>query len=175
MPNSYRGPHDAITAILRASAVVGVDWGDRASPWYEQVPEPPPAFPYVAYRIDPSSISHNLDTPGENNVSAYVEKFVVTVEVVALRNDIINLASPYVDGSITRFLDAYAHAEMWEQLDGVNYYCMKFTRADGWVIHQDPSLRDSHDNLLVGGSRVWKAEIPYDFWVSAAYPQAPTP
>lgn len=144
--------HDSLVAVMRASAVPGVTWADPGeddpvgSPYYEEVPEPAPPFPYVAYELPDSSIEHSFEQ------DSYVETWRPTIYVVGLREHVVPLSSPHEDGSLIKFLDGLM--ETPEELDGDNFECLKFIRV-GYRLYRDRSRGPT-------GARVWFAAVPYE-------------
>lgn len=145
--------HESLVSILRASAVSGISWGESASPYYDEVPEPPPAFPFVSYEIPDSTIEHAFS-------GNYIEKYLPTIYVVCLEQSVATLTSPYIAGSVFYFLDSYAQNPT--PFSGSGFSCMQFIRL-GYSLKRDTSLRSP------AGGRVWIASATYEALVQAPY------
>lgn len=142
---------EALVAKLQASGIAEVTWGVDASPYYEETPEPPPAFPFVVLEIPDSEVGHTFEEP-------YVEVYKPAVHVVGLEKHVATLMSPYVATSVFRFLDDLRGVP--EQLNGTGYECEEFTRRS-WVLKRHPSSR------APDGGRVWVASANYYVQVTA--------
>lgn len=144
----------AFTAVLRASGVNGVAWGEGASPFYVDAPEPPPPFPYVVFRIEQSSVVHTQDNP-------YTETLTVAVMVVGSQGDVDPLMAVQANlatDSVFVFLDSLrgtrALPDGPEVFSGRNFNCQSFART-GYVFEELPD----RDEV---GSRVYQATGTYE-------------
>lgn len=152
-------PMQVITSILRGSNVTGILWGSSASPFYQQSSEPPPAFPYVVFTIDPSSLIHTQQ--GADTGGAYEEQFNVKIDVYGGTSDIERVSAPMIVGSLYSKLDAYA--DVPQQLNGLNFECTQFTRRTYSVAMEEFRQPD-------GFSRIYAAHAEYDYWITTPYP-----
>lgn len=136
----------AIVDVLRDCPNTSVIWGEMASPFYQEVPEPPPKFPYVVIDIPDSTIEHTIGDP------AYTETYVTTINVVDVN---VSGLSPYKTGSVLHYLDSFRDNSSVFNGDIGTFTCEEFLRQS-WVLKLDTSSRDS------AGGRVWIASANYE-------------
>jgi len=163
---AYLSPHEAFTAILRGavSYVPSISWGATASPWYREVPEPPPPFPYVVYSSG-SSIIEDQSFP-EASTSGYIEKFTYEVSVVATEDLIHSLSSPWADRSVMRYLDTISKSP--GILTGKNFTCEGFVRTNYELMKEE-------NRGPVLARRVWIGRSLYEMVIVADYPNTLKP
>jgi hypothetical protein len=145
-----RTVQEVLVEVLRASGIVGIVWGEAASPYYQEAPEPPPAFPFVVLDVPPSEVEHLTE-------AVYVERYKPAVHVVGTREHVMAASSPYVPGSVNEFLDVLQQDVT--QLDGDTFGCIRWARTS-YTINLDRTARAPE------GGRVWVASAIYDYEVS---------
>jgi hypothetical protein len=160
-------PIQSVVNALRGCGVQGINWGDQASPYYEEVAEPQPAFPYVVLVFEESDVTHTQQSGSEGG--GYVEHFPVTIKVYggptsALGRGVEQLASPQIRNSVLWTMDRYADHP--EQLSGDNFDVIQFTRSS-YSLNLETVERQPD-----GYSRVYVAVGKYDLWISFNYPVA---
>lgn len=138
--------HETLVAALRNSGVAGIAWGETGSPYYQQVPEPPPAFPYVVFDIPDSEVVHETD-------DNYRELYKPEITIVAEEPTIHALSSPYSLFSVLHFLDQMRNSP--QLLNGQNFEVIQFLRLNYRVYRAD-------DARSPEGGRVWLASAVYD-------------
>lgn len=137
--------HSSIVRLLRSSGVPRFTWGQDGSPYYDEVPEPPPAFPYVVFEVPESSVESTYE-------AVYAENYAPVFHVVGTEANIETVASPYGNESVVAFLDAQSRDP--HVFSGDNFDCEMFVRRN-WTLRREP-LRASD------GARVWIASATYD-------------
>lgn len=144
----------AFTAVMRASGVNGVAWGEGASPFFVDANEPPPAFPYVVFRIEQSSVVHTQDDP-------YTETLSVAVMVVGSQGDCdplmavqANLPTDSVFVFLDKFRGTRALPDGPTAFSGRNFDCQSFERT-GYLFEELPE----RDEV---GARVYQATGTYE-------------
>lgn len=150
-------PQSAVIAVLRASAIPGIVWGDPddplstvGNPYFQQIPEYPPVQPYVVIDFAESKTDYTFE-------DKYLEEYLFTVDVVATRDVIQTLGSPYLTGSVFQFLDNLMNDPT--EFNGDDFACMLFARQS-FKLDFDPT-RDPD------GGRVWIAKATYAMKIQA--------
>lgn len=157
-------PLGALVAFLRACPVSGITWapeqtdpsiGVEGSPYYDEVPEPAPAFPYVVIEADPSNPELSFE-------EGYDEKYTFTVYIVGIGTNIEALSTPYglATTSVIAYLDSKINAP--EAFDGDNFKCTGWLRTD-WSLKRDEERDEA-------GNRVYVASAKYEMIVNATLP-----
>lgn len=151
---NYLSLQAAIVNVLRTSGVYGIDWGERASPYYEEAQEPQPKFPYVTLEFDDPKAEHTFG-------KGYTEEYLFRVYVLAEEADVVRLTSPYAPGSVLYYLDSYM--ETPEALNGSLYTCTGFTRQSWNVKNTDVAARGPKGGRVWTGYGVYAAllNVPY--------------
>ena len=157
-------PYRSITAMLNGlnSRVPLIVWGSAASPYYKQVPEPAPAFPYCAYDLGKSTLEHSFGGGKAN--SSYVEKRTLSLMVFGDSDEIEQAAAPEMPGGLFHCLDSFADAP--ELLSGVGFDCILFVRKGYELLLEE----QREENSIM---RIWQAVAEYDFWTEVKYPLSP--
>lgn len=145
--------HRAIRDTIRNVGGTAIDW--TKSPFYKQVPDKVLPFPYVVYDLAASSA---LEPTFEKT---YTESFILTVTVVGLEPDIEDLSSPYLPGSVFRYLDSLQ--ENPDELSGVGHTCINFLRQPGWALDFEQALRGPT------GERVWFGTAKYELVIQSNF------
>lgn len=150
-----------ITQILRGSGIAGIQWGQGGgdsvgSPYYREVPEPPPPLPYVEFDIPDMTTIENFFEGG------YEEPYKVYVNVYGSYRDIATLLSPYSTTSVLYFLDSLMNNK--SLLAGDNFKVSEWFR-DGWALQEDDNRYPTGENPpgdpAMSGGRVWVARATY--------------
>ena len=140
--------NDAIKAAIRATGGTAIDW--TKSPFYKQVPDKPPAYPYVVFDVGPSS---SLAACFEDT---YQETFPVTVTVVAIESNIEALSAPMLRGSVFNYLDSLTKNPEASPLSSELAKCIHFLRQPGWHVDFDHTARAPN------AERVWIGSASYE-------------
>ena len=146
----YKVIQDSIVGVLRGSAISGIDWGSTASPYYEQVPEPAPAYPYLVFEVDDSSMEWHTEL-------AYSEMYVATFHLICLEDDVASLGSPYETTSPFNYLDG--KADELTVYDGDGFNVQEFHRTS-WALKMLKDYRGP------GGERVYDVQARYGIMVN---------
>lgn len=156
----------ALVFLLRSSGVGAgqISWGSTASldspgsPYYNEVPEPPTAIPFVVLLIPDSSKDETFS-------DTYIETYRPEIHVVGVEVNVMDLGSPTSDFSVISFLDSYAATPA--EINGNRFECAHFLRKD-WRLDRDQTREKSPD-----GQRVWVASAKYEAIVTVQYPTRP--
>lgn len=135
---------EVIVDVLRNSLVPYITWGATASPYYQEVPEPPPVFPYVVFDVPESKIERQFD-------SKLIEVYEPVIHVIGLEDHIEKSLSPYHADSIFSYLEGIS--EDLSKFSSDYFECEEFLRTN-WVLKKDPTRGPT-------GERVWIATADY--------------
>lgn len=135
---------DSIVDVLRNSLVPAITWGNTASPFYLEAPEPPPSFPFVVFAVDESEVQRQFE-------ETYMEVYPVKISVFGQEGHIAGSLSPYHSNSVFSYLEGLLTTP--EEFDGDNFKCVSFDRLN-WVL-------DFEDVRGPAGDRVWRATANY--------------
>lgn len=145
---------ESFTSVLRNSFVDGVSWGEGASPFYVDAPEPPPPFPYVVFRITASTVEHTQNDP-------YNETLTCEVMVIGNQqhvNPLMEVQADAATDSVFVFLDSLRGTQALpdgpDGFSGRNFYCESFVRT-AYLFEEMPD-RDEF------GARVYQATGTYE-------------
>lgn len=149
-------PVESVVKALRTSGIVGVSWGADASPYYDEAPEPAPAFPFVVLTCSTSEVDHELVGSG-----AYSESMTFGVAIVGTEAQVVALSTPYVDGSVFHHLDALTDDP--GALSGNGFSVISWQRKS-YALRQDDERRRSPT-----GERIWVATAEYHLTLCGKY------
>ena len=147
---------EVLVNALRTSGITDILWGEEHSPYYDQVPEPSPAFPYVVIELPDSEVAHTFggDYPPQTEVlSPYLETYRPAFHVYHEEGFSV---SPYLLGTVLRFLDSFRDHP--EALNGTGFDVIQFTRQS-WALNREPIRAPD-------GGRVWVANATYALMVN---------
>ena len=137
MPSSaYTSPIQAVRGVLanfgNIGVVPGITWGSGASPYLEQVPEPPPdptATPFVVFTIASKSLEHAI------GFVDFFEVFTVEFAVYAGQADIDAISTPYdVTGLFYQLDQLILQPGVF---NGGKFTCDGWYRNAGWTIKME--------------------------------------
>lgn len=145
----YLSPISAVTGVLRGcgTAVPGITWGSAASPYYRQVPEPPPdpiSTPYVEF---------DVKNDGGDDVmggDAHSDFFTVTFRVYAGESVVEQISSPWAPQGLFHWLDTLS----FQVFSGAMFECQEWQGNHDWGIDLD-------DRRAPDTQRVWVATQSY--------------
>jgi hypothetical protein len=161
----YRSINEAIVDQLRRSGVGNgaIVWASPdedmdgvGSPYYDEVPEPPPPYPYVFFTIPDSDKEDNFD-------GGWIEIYRPTITVVGLVANIQEMAMPSIVGSVHYFLDQFHDTP--DVFSGDGYTCESFVR------HSFSLRRDQFRGP--SGERVWTGIGVYEVRTFVLYRATP--
>lgn len=154
-------PYRAVCALLEglAGKVPLITFSRIASPYYQQVPEPRPAFPYAVFDLPFSSVEH-VQMSGKDG-GVYIEKRTLEISIYGDSDEIEQCAAPEWPNSLFHCLDSFSDEP--EFLDGLYFDCIQFVRK-GYEL----KLTEHRDET--GVMRIWEARATWDFWTEVPYP-----
>lgn len=164
MSNNYLTPHDAFTAVLRASGIstgnglLDFDWTNQ--PYYEEAPETMyqtldgKLAPFVVFSINPSTVEWQFE-------NTYIESYDIEVKVTATEDLIGKVSSPYYlpTKSIVAYLDTLNAPEI---LGSSLFQVIYFARQSYQIVKEDARGPDT--------ARIWTAKANYKMQLSLNQP-----
>lgn len=156
-------PHDSIVAVLRASGVQGIVWGEDGSPYYQKAPDPLPddPYPFVVYDIP----KNNGPAHTFQGAPRFNEEIKVIVRIVGTREQIRTVGTPYSfdapSTSVLGYLDSLQGSP--SVFNGDTFACGGWKRA-GW------DLKLEEYQAAETAQRIYTLEAEYVMLINAQYP-----